>query len=154
MITIVIPIFNKIGNESNDSRDIIVQTDEVFNFAINFYKYNIGIIEDDYEYFLIDGSYKVEINFGLLKSEIEIEYQKNKAGLPLFSYNINSNMLSFVNKLHNQNIKILSLVETLGGYVLQFMDPFFNVIQIKCENFDDENLKFIDTSGWNFYKRI
>ena len=152
MITIIIPVY--LVKEVHSLDDKVTQTDYVFEYAINFYKNYIGITEVDYEYFLTIGTFKFEVNFGLLKTETEIINQLSKADIPLIRYTIDKNMLSFVNRLYNDKINILRLSETLGGYELLIKDPFNNIIQIDCDDFDDENLDSIDFSKWSFYFRI
>ncbi|OWP79752.1 hypothetical protein [Flavobacterium oreochromis] len=155
MITIIVPIFLvKDIDGLNLNSTALTKTDIVFEQAIIFYKKYIGIIEKDYEYFLIIDTFKIEVNFGLLKTETEITNQLGKAEIPLIRFSIDNNMLSLVNKMYIDGIEILSLMETLGGYVLQIKDPFNNIIQIECENFGDDNIKSIDTSKWDFYKRL
>ncbi|MCD9583301.1 hypothetical protein [Tenacibaculum maritimum] len=156
MITIVIPIFS-LNNEYKENENVIDirrKLNKIYAPAISFYKKYIGIKEVDYEYFLVVDNFKVEVNFGLLKEENEIQSQLKKAEMPLIKFTIDKNMLSFVRRIYNDKVEILSLKETFGGYELLIKDPFNNTIQIECENFEDENLQYINTSEWNFYSRM
>ena len=154
MITIVVPVFDIDTVETSEEMSFD-RMQKVFDFAIDFYINYLGVVQEDGLYFLYFAEFKVEINFGILRSSEDIQSQKSRASIPLFSFYIEKNILSLTNKMLEDKVNIVKLTETLGGYVLVIKDPFNNTIYIECEDFEDDNSDKIDFSRFDhFYHRM
>lgn len=87
----------------------------------------------------------------MLDNEIK-EKNKLQDRMPIFSYFISKNFLSYCNELVTNDVEFIFIGSTPGGYTAQYKDPFGNLIQAECESFEEENLS-INPENWSFYKR-
>lgn len=157
MISIYVPLFIQGENfqltDDNDDR-FRKYRDTLTKKADSFYVDLLGVKKIDYKRFLTSGSSEVELDYQFILREDLIDKHLDKLEVPLIKFTIEKNMLTFTKRIKEEKVKILSLTESFGGYILLVEDPFHNIIEIHCEDFGDEFIDLEEIKDWNFYKRM
>ncbi|MGG6229984.1 hypothetical protein [Tenacibaculum sp. SDUM215027] len=138
MISILLPIFNE--EKANE-----------------FYIETLKFHQENYTLFLPNSNNNVEILYQIIRNEQLEKYpylQNNSVRFPLFRYEIENNFLSFIKKLVDNKVVVLTMLSHSGGYSARIQDPFFNTFEVICEEFDDVNQDSINLNDWAFYQRL
>ncbi|MCL9807526.1 hypothetical protein NAT51_18520 [Flavobacterium amniphilum] len=138
MISILLPIFNE--EKANE-----------------FYIEILEFTQEKSCIFLPNSNNQVELLYQNIRNEQIEKYsylQTDFDKFPLFRYEIKNNFLQFIKKLIDNNVIILTMLSHPGGYFARIQDPFFNTLEVICEEFDNDDQDSINPNEWDFYQRL
>ena len=126
------------------------------DIALRFYLDVLGFEKIEYNIYFPEGKCR-NVELILMNSDKEsrqkyLMLNNNFARYPLFRYRVNENFLSYCKKILDGGGRFDMLIMTPGGYYARVIDPFGNSFEIECDSFNDIN--DIDTSEWDFYRRL